>query len=134
MSIVNNFNHHPLGILIIMVESGEDIEKKETETIVEQLMRTQLELTEKSIEEFKQSMRNCDLRNSLKSYMNIEHFLQRSKDTAYNLVHVDREKGMKAFADVEALQKKAWETSEALVKGCECKLPPFKYITELPKE
>jgi len=118
-----------------MVERGEDIEKSATESLIDQKMKTIINLTERSLEEFKGTMQKCDFYNSLKAYMNIEHFLQEGKSSTYELMNVDKGRGEAALRDVEALEQRAYQMSENLAKNCRCEQrEAFKYVEKLPKE
>jgi hypothetical protein len=118
-----------------MVERGEDVEKYATENIVDQRFKKIVELTDKSISEFGSTIEKCDLYESLKAYMNVEHFLQEGKRSALEILNLDAEKGNRALEEIKALEQKAYRTAEEKAKNCGCQpKEPFRYVTELPKE
>lgn len=118
-----------------MVESGENIERQETESIVDQRFKKLVELTDKSISEFGSTIEKCDLYDSLKAYMNVEHFLQEGKRSALEILNLDAERGNRALEEMKALEQKAYRTAEEKAKDCGCQpKEPFRYVTELPKE
>ncbi len=109
-----------------MVERGEDIERQQTEHLVKEIVLRQIANIRQSLADFEHNMRECNFHNSLKTYMNVEHFLQRGKDAAHDLMNLDPERGTEALKDVEALEQNAYESFETLVKGCECKMQLLK--------
>lgn len=109
-----------------MIERGEDIERQQTEYLVKEIVRKQIANVRQSLVDFEANMRECNFHNSLKTYMNVEHFLQRGKDAAHDLMNLDSERGCEAFKDIEALEQDAYKTFETLVKGCECKTQLLK--------
>lgn len=118
-----------------MYESAEEIERKATMKSVEQLAESTIDLTEKALTEFKEAISKCDFYNSLRSYMNIEHYLQRSKDHLNDLYPMDPSRWDQLARKVDDLEKKARETAADLSKDCICQMKePFKYVTELPKD
>jgi hypothetical protein len=118
-----------------MVERGEDLEKQATESIVDQRFKKIVELADKSIEDFKATIETCDLYDSLKAYMNVEHFLQEGKRSALEVLNLDAERGIRALEEMKALEQKVYRTAEEKAKICGCKpKEPFRYVTELPKE
>lgn len=117
-----------------MVDRGEDIERQATESIVDQRFKKLVELTDKSISEFGATIETCDLYDSLKAYMNVEHFLQEGKRSALEILNLDTEKGTRALAEMKALEQKAYKTAEEKAKRCACKTQvPFRYVEKLPE-
>lgn len=115
--------------------SAEETERKTTMKSVEQLAENTIDLTEKEYTEFKEAIGKCDFYNSLRTYMNIEHYLQRSKDHLNDLHPMDPTKWDELMRKVDSLERKARETATNLSKDCICQTKePFKYVTELPKE
>lgn len=116
-------------------ESAEQTEKKATEHTVLLLLNNTIMLVEKSFTEFKESISKCDFYNSLRTYMDVEHHLQRSKDHLNDLHPMDPTKWDEIMRKVDELERKARETATNLSKDCICQMKePFKYVTELPKD
>lgn len=118
-----------------MVERGEDIEKQETEHLAREIVNKQTSMISQAIADFQVAMDKCDFYNSLKAYMNIEHFLQRGKAAASELMSLNKEDGLKELKYIETLEQQAYKTAEEKAKNCKCEQrEPFRYVTEIPKE
>lgn len=114
-------------------ESAEETERKTTMKTIEQLAEDTIKLTEKAFAEFKENIGKCDFYNSLRTYMNIEHYLQRSKNHLNDLYPMDPIKWDELMQKVDNLEKNARSTAEDMSKDCKCEyiklLEPIKEPT-----